>query len=122
MAVRVSSIAPSIPAAATSGSMPDRISRRSCPRRTIPATIWTASSKVWRVEPARKTLGVRATSSSRTRTAEGAVRYTSTAKRHTPASCSEAEPGPSPMARKAVMNRVHCSAKTLSSSSSLFWK
>ena len=53
---------------------------RAWPRRTTSATSPSADSKVWRVEPARSAFGVRATSSSRTRTAAGAVRKTSMAK------------------------------------------
>ena len=101
MLVRVSSSAPSREVAATVASVSRRTSPLSTPRVTIPATIAIASSNVWRVEPARKAFGVRATSSSSTRTAAGAVRKTSMAKRQMPASCSGAVPGPSLAARSA---------------------
>ena len=93
-----------------------------CPCRTTSATRCTARSKVSRVEPARSPWGVRVTSRMSTRTAAGAVLYTSKTNPKIAAILSAAEPEPSSMARTALMKIVHCSSKTLSSSSSLFRK
>ena len=65
---------------------------------------------------------MRVTSRISTRTAEGAVLYTSKTKPKIPAIFSVAVPGPASSAARALMKMVHCSAKTLSSSSSLFRK
>ena len=94
------------PAATTSATSRDRRARRSAG-----------------VEPARSALGVRVTSSISTRTAAGAVLKTSSTK---PAHAGELARRPSPAPRRwpasAWMRMAHCSAKTLSSSSSLFRK
>ncbi len=65
---------------------------------------------------------MRATSRISTRTAVGAVLKTSRTKPITPEIFSPAPPGPSWIALSAASRMAHCSAKTLSSSSSLFWK